>query len=98
MKKRLTIKHSNLFLGSSENSSQTIQVAEPYVRKVQLIQERFVKALQIHLSHFEDGPKLTEIFTWFKNLGLKCFVVRIIILRSLKIIIAIIKPEPEFYL
>ena len=59
-----------IFIGSSENSSQTIQVAEPYVRKVQLIQERFVKALQIHLSHFEDGPKLTEIFTWFENLGL----------------------------
>lgn len=65
--KAITILHCNL-RGSSENSSQTIQVAEPYVRKVQLIQERFVKALQIHLSHFEDGPKLTEIFTWMPQL------------------------------
>jgi hypothetical protein len=32
--------------------------------KVQLIQDQFVKALQIHLSQFEDGPRLSEIFSW----------------------------------
>uniref|UniRef100_A0A183CTC4 Retinoblastoma n=1 Tax=Globodera pallida TaxID=36090 RepID=A0A183CTC4_GLOPA len=38
---------------------------EHYVHKVSLIQEQFVKALQIHLSQCEHGPRLSEILTWY---------------------------------
>ncbi|KAL3083706.1 hypothetical protein niasHS_008403 [Heterodera schachtii] len=39
-----------------------------YVYKVSLIQEQFVKALQIHLSQCEHGPRLSEILTWLPML------------------------------
>lgn len=35
-----------------------------YVRKVTMIQDQFVKALQIHLSQHENGARLTDILTW----------------------------------
>uniref|UniRef100_A0A183BK64 Nuclear receptor domain-containing protein n=1 Tax=Globodera pallida TaxID=36090 RepID=A0A183BK64_GLOPA len=41
---------------------------EHYVHKVSLIQEQFVKALQIHLSQCEHGPRLSEILTWLPML------------------------------
>jgi len=37
-------------------------------KKVALIQDRFVKALQIHLSQSENGPRLSDIFAWLPNL------------------------------
>lgn len=38
---------------------------EVYVKKVAIIQEQFVKALQIHLSQCVNGPRLSDILTWF---------------------------------
>jgi hypothetical protein len=32
--------------------------------RVSLIQDQFVKALQIHLSQQVDGARLTDILTW----------------------------------
>lgn len=40
-------------------------VRSVYVRKVSIIQDQFVKALQIHLSQHENGARLTDILTWF---------------------------------
>ena len=37
-------------------------------KKVSLIQDQFVKALQIHLSQSETGPRLSDIFAWLPNL------------------------------
>ncbi|KAI6191590.1 BMA-NHR-91, isoform b [Aphelenchoides bicaudatus] len=40
-----------------------------YQRKVSLIQDQFVKALQIHMSQcYEDGPRLSDILTWLPML------------------------------
>lgn len=36
--------------------------------RVSLIQDQFVKALQIHLSQQEDGARLTDILTWLPML------------------------------
>lgn len=36
--------------------------------RVSLIQDQFVKALQIHLSQHEDGARLTDILTWLPML------------------------------
>ena len=41
---------------------------EIYVRKVAIIQEQFVKALQIHLSQCVNGPRLSDILTWLTML------------------------------
>uniref|UniRef100_A0AAF5Q5Y9 NR LBD domain-containing protein n=1 Tax=Wuchereria bancrofti TaxID=6293 RepID=A0AAF5Q5Y9_WUCBA len=43
-------------------------VRSVYVRKVSLIQDQFVKALQIHLSQRENGARLTDILTWLPML------------------------------
>uniref|UniRef100_A0A0K0EQH8 Nuclear receptor n=1 Tax=Strongyloides stercoralis TaxID=6248 RepID=A0A0K0EQH8_STRER len=43
--------------------SQTLNI-----KKVSIIQDQFVKALQIHLSQCEDGPRLTDILTWLPML------------------------------
>ncbi|VDK65060.1 unnamed protein product [Onchocerca ochengi] len=40
-------------------------VRNVYIRKVSVIQDQFVKALQIHLSQHENGARLTDILTWF---------------------------------
>ncbi|TKR73046.1 hypothetical protein L596_020403 [Steinernema carpocapsae] len=39
-----------------------------YLRKVSLIQDQFVKALQIHLSQTENGGRITDILTWLPKL------------------------------
>ena len=49
---------------ASGDDMAAIQIQLIDTQKVQVIQEQFVKALQIHLSQFEDGPKLSEIFSW----------------------------------
>ncbi|VDK72526.1 unnamed protein product [Litomosoides sigmodontis] len=43
-------------------------VRSVYVRKVSIIQDQFVKALQIHLSQHENGARLTDILTWLPML------------------------------
>ncbi|VDN91119.1 unnamed protein product [Brugia pahangi] len=43
-------------------------VRSVYVRRVSLIQDQFVKALQIHLSQHENGARLTDILTWLPML------------------------------
>ncbi|MCP9263021.1 Hormone receptor 4 [Dirofilaria immitis] len=43
-------------------------VRSVYIRKVSIIQDQFVKALQIHLSQHENGARLTDILTWLPML------------------------------
>ncbi|VDP12740.1 unnamed protein product [Onchocerca flexuosa] len=43
-------------------------VRNVYIRKVSIIQDQFVKALQIHLSQHENGARLTDILTWLPML------------------------------
>ena len=38
-----------------------IHLHSTYAPKVQLIQDQFVKALQIHLSQIENGPRLSDL-------------------------------------
>uniref|UniRef100_A0A914YME8 NR LBD domain-containing protein n=1 Tax=Panagrolaimus superbus TaxID=310955 RepID=A0A914YME8_9BILA len=40
-----------------------------YSKKVQIIQDQFVKALQIHLSQCENGPRLTDLFNFLPLLS-----------------------------
>uniref|UniRef100_A0AC34QX80 NR LBD domain-containing protein n=1 Tax=Panagrolaimus sp. JU765 TaxID=591449 RepID=A0AC34QX80_9BILA len=40
-----------------------------YSPKVQIIQDQFVKALQIHLSQFENGPRLSDLLGFLPNLN-----------------------------
>uniref|UniRef100_A0A7E4WBD0 NR LBD domain-containing protein n=1 Tax=Panagrellus redivivus TaxID=6233 RepID=A0A7E4WBD0_PANRE len=49
-------------IGSPEFSSASIMSI--YSRKVQIIEDQFVKALQIHLSQCEAGPRLSEILNF----------------------------------
>lgn len=45
------------------------KLAEHYEYRVGIIQEQFVKALQIHLSQCdEDGPRLSDILSWLPML------------------------------
>uniref|UniRef100_A0A1I8C2F4 NR LBD domain-containing protein n=1 Tax=Meloidogyne hapla TaxID=6305 RepID=A0A1I8C2F4_MELHA len=61
-------------INSTENSQQlniagiTGQLQNHYSNKVAAIQEQFVKALQIHLSQCEDGPRLSDILNWLPML------------------------------
>lgn len=52
-------------LGSDMKQSMMRSV---YIRKVSIIQDQFVKALQIHLSQHENGARLTDILTWLPML------------------------------
>ncbi|VDM98078.1 unnamed protein product [Thelazia callipaeda] len=54
-------------------------VRSVYIRKVSLIQDQFVKALQIHLSQHENGARLTDILTW---LPIKMFYVPFLICKN----------------
>ncbi|VDN53626.1 unnamed protein product [Dracunculus medinensis] len=51
---------------NNEMKDSLMQTA--YIRKVSIIQDQFVKALQIHLSQHENGARLTDILTWLPML------------------------------
>uniref|UniRef100_A0A0N4ZKI1 Nuclear receptor n=1 Tax=Parastrongyloides trichosuri TaxID=131310 RepID=A0A0N4ZKI1_PARTI len=51
---------------NNDNSGRICQTSN--IKKVGIIQDQFVKALQIHLSQCEDGPRLTDILTWLPML------------------------------
>uniref|UniRef100_A0A915NW41 NR LBD domain-containing protein n=1 Tax=Meloidogyne floridensis TaxID=298350 RepID=A0A915NW41_9BILA len=53
---------------SSTLAGITGQLQNHYSNKVSIIQEQFVKALQIHLSQCEDGPRLSDILNWLPML------------------------------
>ena len=38
---------------------------EAHVKKVQIIQDQFVKALQIHLTQNENSARLSDILQWW---------------------------------
>uniref|UniRef100_A0A914EIH1 NR LBD domain-containing protein n=1 Tax=Acrobeloides nanus TaxID=290746 RepID=A0A914EIH1_9BILA len=44
------------------------KVPSAYVRRISVVQEQFVKALQIHLSQCQNGPRMTDIFNWIPTL------------------------------
>uniref|UniRef100_A0A0K0FDQ2 Nuclear receptor subfamily 6 group A member 1 (inferred by orthology to a human protein) n=1 Tax=Strongyloides venezuelensis TaxID=75913 RepID=A0A0K0FDQ2_STRVS len=51
---------------TNDNNGKFNQMSN--IKKVSIIQDQFVKALQIHLSQCEDGPRLTDILTWLPML------------------------------
>lgn len=54
----------SLFLDEMAVDVKKSMVRSVYIRKVSIIQDQFVKALQIHLSQHENGARLTDILTW----------------------------------
>uniref|UniRef100_A0A915CLY2 Uncharacterized protein n=1 Tax=Ditylenchus dipsaci TaxID=166011 RepID=A0A915CLY2_9BILA len=49
-------------------NSKASKMHTVYFRRVSVIQDQFVKALQIHLSQCENGPRLSDILTWLPML------------------------------
>ncbi|CAD5228868.1 unnamed protein product [Bursaphelenchus okinawaensis] len=66
--KAITLLHYAAPVPESEEDSTTLNYHALYFRKVSSIQDQFVKALQIHLSQCENGPRLSEILTWLPQL------------------------------
>uniref|UniRef100_A0AC35UE51 Nuclear receptor domain-containing protein n=1 Tax=Rhabditophanes sp. KR3021 TaxID=114890 RepID=A0AC35UE51_9BILA len=57
-----------LALLTEQNEAKNGKTPSSQIKKVSTIQDQFVKALQIHLSQCEDGPRLTDILTWLPML------------------------------
>jgi hypothetical protein len=56
--------------GTAPNDDpKTSHLHAVYSKKVQIIQDQFVKALQIHLSQCENGPRLTDLFNFLPLLS-----------------------------
>ncbi|KAI1724298.1 zinc finger, c4 type (two domains) domain-containing protein [Ditylenchus destructor] len=53
---------------TEEVGSKSAKMHAGFFRKVSIIQDQFVKALQIHLSQCENGPRLSDILTWLPML------------------------------
>lgn len=53
------------FSDDTNNEMKDSLMQTAYIRKVSIIQDQFVKALQIHLSQHENGARLTDILTWY---------------------------------
>uniref|UniRef100_A0A1I7RKC5 Nuclear receptor n=2 Tax=Bursaphelenchus xylophilus TaxID=6326 RepID=A0A1I7RKC5_BURXY len=62
--KAITLLHYATPTNDNEEDSKSLDYHTLYFRKVSSIQDQFVKALQIHLSQCENGPRLSEILTW----------------------------------
>ncbi|KJH41120.1 Ligand-binding domain of nuclear hormone receptor [Dictyocaulus viviparus] len=60
--KAITLLHYNTE-GTDANDEKSA-----FVRKVTLIQDQFVKALQVHLIQNEEGARLSDILTWLPML------------------------------
>ncbi|KHN74655.1 Nuclear hormone receptor family member nhr-91 [Toxocara canis] len=58
----------NLFSYDVGVDAKESLIQTAYIRKVSIIQDQFVKALQIHLSQHENGARLTDILTWLPML------------------------------
>lgn len=58
----------NILLKLYQNFSEALEnnnlVKESHVKKVQVIQDQFVKALQIHLAQNENSARLSDILQW----------------------------------
>jgi nuclear receptor subfamily 6 group A len=46
------------------NNELPSKIDESSSKRISLIQDQFVKALQIHLCQIETGPRLSDIFAW----------------------------------
>jgi len=66
--KAITILYYSPPASVDASASPAANLHEKYARKVLIIQEQFVKALQIHLSQCENGPRLSEILSWLPKL------------------------------
>ncbi|KAE9419596.1 hypothetical protein Angca_009748, partial [Angiostrongylus cantonensis] len=63
--KAITLLH---YTTTSEGTDNNNVEKSPFVRKVTLIQDQFVKALQVHLIQNEEGTRLSDILTWLPML------------------------------
>jgi nuclear receptor subfamily 6 group A len=52
----------------NSNSNELSKIDESSAKRISLIQDQFVKALQIHLCQIEGGPRLSDIFAWLPSL------------------------------
>ncbi|KAH7727870.1 nuclear Hormone Receptor family member [Aphelenchoides avenae] len=66
--KAITLLHYTKPSSDDDASSRMGRMPDPYVRKVSIIQDQFIKALQIHLSQCVNGPRLSDILTWLPML------------------------------
>lgn len=62
--KAITLLHYGIPNVETEDDAKNLQYYNVYLPKVSSTQDQFVKALQIHLSLYEDGPRLSDILTW----------------------------------
>ncbi|VDO92739.1 unnamed protein product [Heligmosomoides polygyrus] len=63
--KAITLLHYSACSEGIENANLDKSV---FIRKVTLIQDQFVKALQIHLIQNQEGARLSDILTWLPML------------------------------
>uniref|UniRef100_A0A914Y4R0 NR LBD domain-containing protein n=1 Tax=Panagrolaimus superbus TaxID=310955 RepID=A0A914Y4R0_9BILA len=52
----------------NSNNNEPPKIDESSAKRISLIQDQFVKALQIHLCQIENGPRLSDIFAWLPSL------------------------------
>uniref|UniRef100_A0AC35G2W6 Nuclear receptor domain-containing protein n=1 Tax=Panagrolaimus sp. PS1159 TaxID=55785 RepID=A0AC35G2W6_9BILA len=52
----------------NSNSNELPKIDALSAKRISLIQDQFVKALQIHLCQIEGGPRLSDIFAWLPSL------------------------------
>ncbi|KAJ1356874.1 hypothetical protein KIN20_014720 [Parelaphostrongylus tenuis] len=65
--KAITLLHYSTNSGSEGADNNNVEKSA-FVRKVTLIQDQFVKALQVHLIQNEEGTRLSDILTWLPML------------------------------